>query len=150
FSSAIVVLSGTNALFFDHIDTNPTPRFFVEDKFLHTNREFLLTDTAGDQIHFYDFTGAPTNPQWGKFTGMTDANANTTVLASLTPDGKPAEIIRRTPSGQNPAVVESYLYSYVPSGVNKGLFANITLRRMGTAGTWNTVRQVAYTYYDTG
>src|SRR5207248_1581684 len=41
FSTAIVVLSGTDALFFDDVNGRPTPRFFVQDQLLHPNGEFI-------------------------------------------------------------------------------------------------------------
>jgi RHS repeat-associated protein len=150
-NTAIVVLSGTDALFFDNVNSNPTPRFFVQDKLSHANGEFILTDSAGDQIHFYDFSaGLPGQSPWGRFKSMTDAYGNSTVVTSWTADGQPAEIMRSTPAGQNPPATESWLYSYVSSGVNLGLLANVTLRRLGTDGTWTIVRQVAYTYYESG
>lgn len=104
-NTVIVILSGTNALFFDNVGSNLTsqnsnfkPRFFGQDKLLRTNGEFLLTDTAGDQFHFYDLAGGqPGITRWGRFKSMTDANGNTTVVTSWTADGKPAEIIRGTP-----------------------------------------------------
>jgi hypothetical protein len=151
FSTAIVVTSGTNARFFDNVNgPNPTARFFVQDTLTHANGEFVVADTAGDQIHFNDFTGAPFNPRWGRFTSMTDPAGNVTAVTSWTADGKPAEVQRTTPPGQSPRVVESYLYRYVPSGVNRGLFSNVTLRRQTDGGPWAVVRQVDYSYYETG
>jgi hypothetical protein len=151
YNTAIVILSGTNALFFDYNVGNWTPRFFVRDHLSQTNGEFLLTDTAGDQIHFYGFgPGDPGSSRWGRFKSMTDANGDTTVVTGWTDDGKPTEILRSTPPGQSPSATESWLYSYVPSGVNQGLLANVTLRRLAADGTWTIVRQVNYTYYETG
>jgi RHS repeat-associated protein len=150
YNTAIVVLSGTNALFFDNIGGQWTPRFFTQEQLSLANGEFLLTDTAGDQIHFNAFAGTPGSSQWGRFLSMTDANGNTTTVTSWTADGKPTEIVRSTPLGQSPAATESWLYSYVSSGVNQGLLANVTLRRLAADGTWTIVRQVDYTYYDTG
>jgi hypothetical protein len=148
YNTAIVVTSGTNALFFDNLnDPNPTPRFFVQDRLAHVGREFILTDTLGDQIHFNDFTGAPNDPRWGKFNSVTDADGNVTAVTAWTADGRPAEVQQSTPSGPGPHVVESYLYSYVPSGVNQGLYSNVTLRRQVDGGAWTVVRQVDYTYY---
>jgi RHS repeat-associated protein len=151
FSTAIVITSGTSMLVFDNINsTNPTPRFFVTDRFLHANGEFVLSDNAGNQTHFYDFTGAPNNPRWGKFKSYIDAEGNVTQVTSWTADGRPAEIQRQTPANQSPQVIESYLFSYVSSGVNQGLYSNVTLRRQIGGGTWTVVRQVDYTYYNTG
>jgi hypothetical protein len=157
FSTAIVILSGTNALFFDNNGGHWTPHFFTQDKlsFSATGSgpyasEFLLTDTAGDQIHFNGWDGQPGSSRWGRFKSMTDANGDTTTVTGWTDDGKPTEIIRSTLPGQSPAATESWLYSYVPSGVNQGLLANVTLRRLAADGTWTIVRQVDYTYYGSG
>ncbi len=151
FNTAIVITSGTSMLVFDNINsTNPTPRFFVTDKFLHANGEFILSDNAGGQTHFYDFSGAPSNPRWGRFKSYTDAEGNVTQVTSWTADGRPAEVQRQTAPGQSPQVIESYVYSYVPSGVNQGLYSNITLRRQVNGGSWSVIRQVDYTYYNTG
>jgi hypothetical protein len=148
FTSAVVVLSGSSALFFDDVNgSNPTPHFFVQDKLSHPNGEFVLTTPTGDQLHFYDFTGAPSFNRWGKFKGMTDALGDVTTVTAWTSDGRQAEVQRSTPAGQSPQITESYLYSYVPSGNNAGLLANVTLRRQVNGGAWNTVRQVAYDYY---
>jgi hypothetical protein len=150
FSTAIVILSGTNALFFDYNGGNWAPRFFTQDKLISVGEQFILTDTAGDQIHFNGWEGLPGISQWGRFLSMTDANGDTTIVTSWTADGKPTGIVRSTPPGQSPAATESWLYSYVPSGVNQGLLANVTLRRLGADGTWTVVRQVDYTYYGAG
>jgi len=158
YQTAIVILSGTNALFFDNNNGTWTPHFFTQDQLFGNPRdphgELLLTDTAGDQIHFYGWFDVgqetPGSSRWGRFKSMTDANGDTTTVTGWTADGKPTEIIRSTPPGQSPAATESWLYRYVPSGVNQGLLANVTLRRLGADGTWTVVRQVDYTYYDTG
>jgi hypothetical protein len=148
FTTAIVVTSGSNALFFDNVTSNPTPRFFIPDQLAHANGEFILTDSTGEQLHFYDFTGSPTNPQWGKFKSEIDADGNVTAVTSWTSDGKQAEVQRSTPAGQTPAVTESYLYSYLPAGdPNAGLLSSVNLRRgPSPTGPWTTVRQVVYDY----
>src|SRR5262249_55156220 len=152
FDTAIAVSNGTNARFFDHVNTGtPTARFFVQDKLGHINGEFVLTDTTGNQIHFFDFTGAPySEPRWGKFKSMVDPEGNLTTLTGWTGDGRPTEVQRSTPLGQTPRVIESYLFSYVSTGVNQGLTAGVTLRRQVDGGTWTTVRSVDYAYYDSG
>src|SRR5262249_33222077 len=63
-------------------------------------------------------------------------------------DGKPSEV-RRSTTVSGTVTTESYLYSYLASpDPNAGLLANVTLRRQVNGGTWSTVRQVAYDYYD--
>jgi YD repeat-containing protein len=118
--------------------------------FTHANGEFIVTDSSGDQVHFFDFTGAPNNPQWGKFKSVYDPDGIVTTVTSWTSDGRQAEVQRSTPAGQTPAVTESYVYSYLPStDLNPGLLSSVTLRRGPTpSGPWTTVRQVTYDYYD--
>src|SRR5207244_7925037 len=61
-------------------------------------------------------------------------------------DGKVGEV-QRTDSTSG--ITESYLYTYLGSSdLNAGLLANVTLRRQVNGGSWTTVRQVAYDYYD--
>src|SRR5206468_1405636 len=61
--------------------------------------------------------------------------------------GQPLEV-QRTVSSGGTTYKESYLYTYLTSGVNAGLLQNVTLRRQVNAGAWSTVRQVVYGYYD--
>jgi hypothetical protein len=150
FDTAVLVTNATNARFFDHVKTTPTPQFFVPDQLGHDTaaQEFLVTDTKGAQLHFYDFNTA-TGRRWGKFKSSVDAAGNVTAITSWTSDDRPAEVQRTTPAGATPQVRESYLYSYVSSGVNQGLTSNVTLRRQTAGSTsWTVVRSVDYVYYD--
>ena len=107
----------------------------------------VLTDTAGDQLLFNDFTvvANSTTGQPGQFVSLTDPSGIVIdKVNAYTSTGNIAEI-QRTGGG----VTESYLYSYLPSGdPNAGLLQNVTLRReTSSSGPWTTVRQVDYTYY---
>src|SRR5262249_37950301 len=123
---------------------------YLQDKltFNSATHEYMLTDTTGNQIKFSDFSaGVPSN-QRGQFKSMTDADGN--VLASVTSrtaDGKPSEI-QRSATVNGTTYTESYLYTYISSGVNAGLVQNITQRRQTNGGAWSTIRQVDYAYYD--
>src|SRR5262245_38658635 len=55
--------------------------------------------------------------------------------------------VQRTTAGGN-TVTESWLYTYITSGVNTGLLQNVTLERQTNGGPVDVVRQVVYTYYD--
>jgi RHS repeat-associated protein len=147
-----VITSATSARIYDWDTSDPQlgPRFFTKDQLAFTDGEYVLTDTAGNQIHFYDTTLFTSDPRWGKFKSMTDPAGNVTAVTRWTADGKAAEVQRSTPVGQTPHVVESFVYSYVASDVNQGLFNNVTLRRQVDGGAWTVVRQVDYTYYKTG
>jgi RHS repeat-associated protein len=144
-----VVSSGTDARFYDLVNGSYQARFFVLDQLTYNsaNQEFVLTDTAGNQIRFSDFSaGLPVNQQ-GQFKSFTDPDGNVTSVTSRTADGKPTEVQRTAGSGST-AVTESYLYTYIASGTNAGLLQNVTLRRQVGGGSWSTVRQVNYAYYD--
>jgi RHS repeat-associated protein len=145
----VAVTSGTNARYFDLVGSTYVPHFFLQDTLSYNAgaNEFLLTDTMGDKIRFYDFSaGLPTNQQ-GQFKSFTDPDGNVLSVTSLTPDGKAAEVQWSTTSGGS-IFTESYRYTYVASGTNAGLFANVTLRRQVNGGAWTIVRQVDYGYYD--
>src|SRR5262249_811337 len=103
------------------------------------------TDTFGDVFKFYDFGSVPPAARKGTFKSFADPDGNTVSVFSWSSD-KPSEV-RRT-SG---SLYESYLFSYIASGNNPGLISRLVLLRSTDSGsTWATVRQVQYTYYDTG
>ena len=144
---AAVITSATTTLQFDNPDgPNPTAEFNVLDKFSHSGGEYVLDDTSGNETHFYD---GRAGVRAGKFKSLMDAYGNLTTVTGWTAAGNPAEVQRTSGPGQTP-VVESYLYDYVPSGVNQNLLARATLRRQVAGGDWVTVRQVAYSYYNMG
>jgi RHS repeat-associated protein len=139
------VANGFNVRYFDQSGGVYTPRFFVQDTFTadSANHQYIQTDSAGNTFKYNDFTVTPANEQ-GVFKSFADANGNTIAVTSWTSDGKVGEIQR-----SNGSLIESYLYSYIPTGqTNAGLVSSIVLRRSTNAGsTWTTIRQVQYTYY---
>jgi YD repeat-containing protein len=149
-----VIANGTTARFFDFngmpgMGGSYTERFYLQETLTDntSSNEFVLTDSTGQQLHFYDFgSGAPTGRQ-GKFKSLVDPYGNTTSVTAWTSDGKPQEVQRSNTTGGT-TVTESYLYSYLSSGANAGKVSNVTLRRQVNGGAWTTVRQTAYTYYD--
>ncbi len=144
-SEIVVVTSAINARFFTLSGGVYVPQFFVQDQLTHPSGEFVLTDTMGDTLHFYDFTASQVN-QRGQFKSYTDAMGNAISVVSLTSDGKVAEVQR---SDSTSGITESYLYTYLASpDLNAGQLVNVTLRRQTNGGAWSTVRQVNYDYYD--
>ena len=141
----VVVSSDINARYFDLVGGAYVPHFYVQDQLTHPSGEFVLTDTAGDRLHFYDFTAAQAN-QRGQFNSYSDPYGNSISVVSLTADGKVAEMQRTDATS---GVTESYLYTYLSSpDPNAGQISNVTLRRQVNGGAWSTVRQVNYDYYD--
>lgn len=142
----VVITNGINARQFDFNGSNWVEHHYLQDKLTY-NSTLHLTDTTGNLIKFSDFTtGVPSN-QRGQFKSLTDQYGNVTQVTSRTTDGKPTEIQRST-TVNGTTYTESWLYSYISSGVNVGLLQNVTLRRQTNGGSWTNIRQVTYTYYD--
>jgi hypothetical protein len=100
-----------------------------------------LTDTAGNQIVFYDFGPNAPAARRGLFKSFTDPFGNVTSVTSWTTANQPQEV-QRSNTTNGTTVTESYLYTY---NANNQV-TNATLRRQVNGGAWSTVRQVAYTY----
>jgi RHS repeat-associated protein len=143
------ISTGTNARYFDWVNNNYQEKFFMGDTLTHDGNahDYTLTDTAGDQIHFYDFSSNWPTLQQGQFKSFVDPYGNVTQVTSHAANGTVTEVQRSTVSNGN-TYTESYAYSYIQNGVNAGLLSNVTLRRSVNGGQWSTVRQVAYTYFD--
>jgi hypothetical protein len=147
-NGAIAVIgNGTTARFFDYSGGAYTERFSLQETLADNTaaNEFVLTDTTGQQLHFYDFGSDVPAGRAGRFKSLADPDGNTTSVTPWTADGKPQEVQRSNTSGGT-TVVESYLYAYRASpDPNAGRVSNVTLRRQVNGGAWATVRQAAYT-----
>jgi RHS repeat-associated protein len=143
------IANGTTAEYFDLVNGAYQPRFFDQSTLTYDSGsgEYTLTDESGDQLVFWGFSPAILLGQQGQFQSFTDPGGNTTAVTARTPDGRPARVQRSSTSGGH-TVTESWVYGYVPDGVNAGLLQNVTLERQTDGGPQNVVRQVAYTYYD--
>jgi RHS repeat-associated protein len=148
--SLVAVTSGTTARYYDPAQGGGYQARFFDQSTLSYNAaagQYVLTDSAGDQLRFYDF--AATRPAWqqGQLQSFADPGGNVTSVTATTAQGRTAEVQRTTTSGGT-TVTESYLYTYVASGVNAGQVASAVLRRQVNGGAWGTVRQALYSYYD--
>ncbi|MFL5245944.1 MAG: RHS repeat domain-containing protein [Gemmataceae bacterium] len=144
-STIAVITSGNNARLFDLSGSTYTEHQFLKDSLTHVGSEFVFTDTSGDQIRFYDFSGTLRNQQ-GQFKSYTDQDGNVTTALAFTLDGRIQEIQRTNTTG-GVTTVESYLYTYLSNGDDAGLLSNFTLRRQVNGGAFSTVRQTQYSYY---
>jgi RHS repeat-associated protein len=144
-SQIIVVSSATNARFFNLVNGSYVPQFFVQDQLTHNTGtgEFVLTDTVGDTLHFWDWTASLANER-GQFKSCTDPMGNTISVTSYTTNGTVAQM-QRTDGTTTQAYVYTYLASPDP---NAGEISNITLEQKLGSGSWTIVRQVSYTYYN--
>ncbi len=59
-------------------------------------------------------------------------------------------LLRLGPEKRTQLISLAYVSTYLTSGTNSGLLSNVTLRRKVGAGSWGTVRQADYAYYDGG
>ena len=144
-SEIVLVSNATDARFFNLVNGNYVPQFFLQDQLVHNTGtgEFVFTDTVGNQIHFLDWSASQAN-QWGQFKSCTDPKGNTISVTSWTSDGKVLEMQR-----SDGTITQSYLYTYLASpDPNAGLISNVTLRQKVGTGSWTVVRQVNYDYYD--
>ena len=128
-----------------------TERYFGQDLLIHDlgTSTYLLIDTQGDQTTFSDFSTFYPAAQQGTFASYADPNGNTTSVVAYTTDGKPTDIVRGV-GGGGTSVTESYQFSYIPVGPDAGLMSSAVLGRQVGSGSPVTVRQVAYTYYQSG
>jgi RHS repeat-associated protein len=143
------VTSGTTARYFDLVSGTYYERFFGQATFTYdsTPGEFVLTDLGGSQYRFDDFDTSLPAGERGQLLSVTDANGDVTTVTRNT-DGTAGEVQRTTGTGGS-AVTESYLYDYLPTGnANAGRVASVILRRNVGGGSWSTVREVDYAYYD--
>ncbi len=148
-SQILVIASGVDAYYFDLVGAAYQGRFFLRDTLTHdtVNKLFIFTDEDGQVFKFHDFDASLPANERGAFQSFTDAGGHVIQVTSWTADGQAGEVQRTTPIGSS-TETESLLYSYVSSGVNVGLLSGVILRRQLNAGSWTTVRQVAYTYHD--
>jgi YD repeat-containing protein len=143
------VANGNTAQYFDLANGTYQPRFFDQSTLVldSSANQYVLTDETGDQLRFRSFDPSIPLAQQGQFVSFTDPAGNVTAVTQLTPSGQIAQVQRSTTTGGN-TVTESWLYSYITSGVNTGLLQNVTLERQTNSGPIDVVRQVVYTYYD--
>ena|GEM_PF-2414997 len=143
-----VITNGTNARFYDLNNGLYNPRYYLQEGLSYdaANHQYVLQDTTGQTLRFWDFTVTPTGKR-GQFQSLIDPYGNLTSVVSWTSDGKPIEVQRSVVSGGQ-TVIESFLNGYVASGVDAGLLGSVTLRRQVGGGAWTTVRQAVYGYGD--
>jgi RHS repeat-associated protein len=143
------VANGATAEYFDLVNGAYRPSFFDQSTLVYntSTNQYVLTDEMGDRLRFWGFSPAIPLAQQGQFVSFTDPGGNVTSVTAYTPGGKIAEVQRGTTTGGT-TVTESWLYSYITSGVNAGLLQNVTLERQTNGGPAEVVRQAVYTYYD--
>ena len=114
----------------DLVDEVYQPRGFIQEQLAYDseNEEFVLTDTTGAELRFFDFSSSLFAVQRGQLKSYTDPNGNSLTLAYSGTDGRLAEVERVSVVGGT-TITESFLYTHVTSGDNAGLVSSIELRR---------------------
>jgi YD repeat-containing protein len=148
-NSLVVVSNSTTARYYDKLNGTYQPRFYDQSQLSYdsTHSQYVLTDSTGAQLRFYDFSATWPAAQQGQFASYSDAGGNQISVTAHTSSGQVQEVQRST-TVSGTTTTESYLYSYLSSGVNAGLLQSVVLRRQVNGGSWSTVRQVQYAYYD--
>ncbi|MFL5246023.1 MAG: hypothetical protein ACJ8FY_28465 [Gemmataceae bacterium] len=120
----ILLTSGTNVRFFDFSGGAYTERLFLQDKLVQntTTHDFTLVDNSGKVLKLYDFSTSNPTLQQGTFESLTDQYGNVTSVTSHTADGKIAEVQSSYTVGST-TITDSYLFTYLASGVNQKLSA---------------------------
>jgi hypothetical protein len=144
------VLSSTNVLSFTYNTTTHgyDPVDFIPEALVHVAAMYLLYDPKGNVTYFNDFSpvlGA-VQGRFVKFQKPYDGAPHAATATRDSSSGLLTEVQRNDPSAGNSAY-ESLLYTF-QTDANHYL-ASVTLRRgPSNTGSWTTVRQVQYTYYD--
>ncbi|HEV2946859.1 MAG TPA: hypothetical protein VGX70_05755, partial [Gemmataceae bacterium] len=145
-NTLVLLTNGVNYRYFDFLGGNWVERFYGEEQLVTGSpHEYVFTDTAGDQMHFSDFSQSVPANQQGQLKSWVDPDGNTTSVISRTADGRPTEVQRSVTVGST-TTTESLLYSYNTSST----LSSVVLRRQVNGGSWTIIRQVVYTYYAAG
>jgi RHS repeat-associated protein len=148
-NTIVAITRGTDARYFDLSGGVYRERLQLPDQLTYGSifGFFALIDGAGNQLQFFDFSSNWPNNLQGQLASFRDAYGNATTVINWAPDGRITEV-QRSSIVSGTTITESYLSTYLTSGINAGLLQNVTLRRQTNGGTWSKVRQVSYTYYD--
>jgi hypothetical protein len=149
-TSMALVSSGVTTRYFDQQqDGSYKAEFYWPEKLSQdpSTGDWLLSDSSGAVLRFVGFgTSAALRKQYGQLRSYTDAAGNVTGVTAWAADGEPAEV-QRSASVGGVSTVESYLYSYAGATSGDALLTGVLLRRQVGSGVWQSVRQVAYSYY---
>jgi YD repeat-containing protein len=148
-NTLILINNGDTAFYYDLVKGVYQPRINDGSKLTYnsSNDTYTLIDTSGDTIVLDGFGTSWLPAQRGQFASFTDPYGTQMAVISYTSDGHVAEM-QRSATSNGTTTTESWLYSYLSTGVNAGLMSGVTLRTQVNGGAWTTIRQVQYAYYD--
>jgi hypothetical protein len=89
------ISNGMTAEYFDTVDGSYQARYFDQDTLAHDSsaNEYVLTDEAGDQLRFYDFSSSWVAGQQGQFASFTDPAGTVTAVTSHNSAGEMTEVV---------------------------------------------------------
>lgn len=157
-SALVAVDSGSQDRWFDASGSPTptfTPRFDSQDTLDYVDaddgsgtKEYVLTDTRGNQTRYYDFDDGLPALQRGAFKSFRDAAGNRIRAYAHDADGALTEVRRSATTG-GVTTTEAYVYTYITGpGADRGLLGSVVLRRSTNGTTFTPVRQAEYAYYD--
>jgi YD repeat-containing protein len=138
-SGALLAISGTSTKYFDANGSGYTEHYFGDDTLAADGSGgYLLTDSVGNQFHYYGFGTGIAASQQGQLQTLTDPAGNVT---SFTYSGGQLQQINRTRLSDS-AILEQDIYSY-----NGSKLASVQVNRR-VNGALTPIQTASYTYYD--
>ena len=142
----LVYVIGATRLFFDSTDgISYTPRYAANYQMNHVGGYFMLTDGAGNQTQFYDFTHQTGDQPQGRLKSMTNP-AGVVTLAEYNINGDLRNITQTIGSG---VCAGEYSYTYYPEGdANAGLLKAVSWQEGASSAISKSVQYLYYAFGD--
>jgi RHS repeat-associated protein len=99
----------------------------------------------GTTMTFYAFSDSIADNLQGKWISTQDADGTVTQVASRDSDGNPTNVTVTDGSGQE---TENWNFTQGTTGASNGRMVTADEQQKDSGGSWQTVRQVSYTYAD--
>ncbi len=114
------------------------------DSLADSSGVITFTDASGNRTTFNDFSASVAADLQGTLISQTDADGNSSTVASTNSSGDPTEIDVENASS---TISEKWIYAYISSGVNAGLLYTVTQEEL-ISSTWTPERVMTYSYYE--
>lgn len=149
YQTVVAVNNGVEQRFFDQAGLGGSwqARGWRSDTLTEGNGEYVLTDSTGTTIRYYNFYNADPLLR-GQFKSVTDRAGNVTSATYSGPgdsDGVPQGRLKAVTRSNTSGDSETWKYAYVDTGVNAGRLKTVQLLHGASAAP---DRQVEYTYWD--
>lgn len=136
-----VVTTGRDAQWFAGSGGTYTAQFHTTATLAASGSDFIYRSSTGQTLTFYGFGSA----QPGQLKELVTPGGSTVALTYAS--GQLTEVSRSQVVGSD-TIYERYVYTYLTSGDNIGKISNIDQQRKINAGSWSTVREADYSYYN--